>query len=76
MACLIERKAEMERLEKHRRRAAGDQQKLDSKLANAEFVRNAPPEIIAKDRARLAALDLELSQLATQLERVRRLGGA
>jgi valyl-tRNA synthetase len=70
MAGLIEPQAELERLEKRRRRAQGDQHKLEAKLANAEFVRNAPPEIIAKDRARLAELSTELEQLGAQQGRV------
>ncbi len=70
MAGLIEPDAEIERLEKRRRRAQSEQAKLEAKLANAEFVRNAPAEIIAKDRARLAELTVELSQLDAQLKRV------
>jgi valyl-tRNA synthetase len=70
MAGLIEPDAEIERLEKRRRRAQSEQSKLEVKLANAEFVRNAPAEIIAKDRVRLAELTVELSQLDAQLKRV------
>jgi valyl-tRNA synthetase len=73
MAGLIEPQAELERLDKRRRRAQGDRQKLEAKLANEEFVRNAPPDIIARDRTRLAEINIELEQLAAQYARVSQL---
>jgi valyl-tRNA synthetase len=73
MAGLIEPKAELERLAKRRRRSEGDLQKLEAKLANGEFARNAPAEVVAKDQARGAELRAEIDQLATQIARVSRL---
>jgi valyl-tRNA synthetase len=73
MAGLIDPAAELERLAKRRRRAEGDLQKLEAKLANGDFAKNAPPEVVAKDRARGAELRAEIDQLASQIARVNRL---
>ena len=69
MAGLIDPKAELERLAKRRRRAESDLEKLEAKLANANF-RNAPADVVAKDRARLGELRAEIEQLASQIARV------
>ncbi|MDE2295998.1 MAG: valine--tRNA ligase [Gammaproteobacteria bacterium] len=73
MAGLIDPAAERERLEKRRRRAEADLQKLRAKAANVEFARNAPPEIVAKDAARIVELETEIGQLERQAARVRAL---
>jgi valyl-tRNA synthetase len=73
MAGLIDPQAELERLGKRRRRAEADLEKLEAKLANGDFAKNAPAEVVAKDRARLAELRSEIGQLATQIARVTRL---
>jgi valyl-tRNA synthetase len=70
MAGLIEPTAELERLGKRQRKVEIDLNKLESKLANAEFARNAPADVVAKDRARLAELRTELGQLGAQIARV------
>ena len=56
MAGLIDPKAELDRLAKRRRRAETEFGKLQVKLANGDFARNAPPDVVAKDRARLSEL--------------------
>jgi hypothetical protein len=38
-------------------------------------VRNAPPDVVAADRARMAELEAHNSSLVKQLDKVRRLGG-
>jgi len=73
MAGLIDPKAELERLAKRRRRAEADAEKLEAKLANGDFAKNAPAEVVAKDRARVAELRAEIDQLAKQIGRVNRL---
>ncbi len=70
MAGLIDPAVELDRLAKRQRRAEIDLQKMEAKLGNSEFVRNAPAEVITKDRQRLAELRLELGQLAAQVARV------
>jgi valyl-tRNA synthetase len=73
MAGLIDAGAEAERLGKQLAKAEADLGKTRSKLANENFVRNAPPEVVEADRARVAELERTVTSLTAQLERVRRL---
>ncbi|HEV7610832.1 MAG TPA: valine--tRNA ligase [Steroidobacteraceae bacterium] len=75
MAGLIDPTAELERLAKQQRKAEIDLEKMESKLGNAEFAKNAPAEVVAKDRQRLAELETEMRQLAAQIARVTALKG-
>jgi valyl-tRNA synthetase len=75
MAGLIDPKAELDRLAKHLGRAEADFGKLNVKLSNVDFARNAPADVVAKDQARLAELRVEIEQLAKQIARVKRLQG-
>jgi valyl-tRNA synthetase len=75
MAGLIDPAAELERLGKQRRKAEVDLLKMESKLGNAEFAKNAPPEVVAKDQQRLAELRTEINQLSAQIARVSGLQG-
>jgi valyl-tRNA synthetase len=70
MAGLIEPKAELERLAKRLGKAETDLGKMEAKLANADFARNAPADVVAKDRARVAQLRTEIGQLTAQMARV------
>ncbi len=70
MAGLIEPEAEIERLAKRRRRAQIEAEKLQAKLANGDFARNAPAEVVAKDQLRLTDLRTEIDQLDAQTARV------
>jgi valyl-tRNA synthetase len=75
MAGLIDPQAELERLTKRQRRAQGEFDRLQAKLANGEFAENAPAEVVAKDQLRLSELGTEIEQLTAQVARVRRLLG-
>jgi valyl-tRNA synthetase len=70
MAGVIDPQAELDRLAKRLRKAETEVHKLEGKLANADFARNAPADVVAKDRARLAELRTELNQLTAQIARV------
>ena len=76
MAGLIDPQAEIERLTKRQRRAGAEFDKLQAKLANGDFAKNAPAEVIAKDQLRLAELRTEADQLTAQIARVNALRGA
>jgi valyl-tRNA synthetase len=76
MAGLIDPKAEIERLTRRIAKNESDIGKLKGKLGNENFVRNAPPEVVAGDRARVAELLAQNDSLKLQLERARRLGGS
>ncbi len=73
MAGLIDPAVELERLSKRLRKAETDLAKLEAKLLNSQFARNAPPDVVAKDRQRVAELRTEIGQLTAQTERVKKL---
>ncbi len=73
MQGLIDPAAEFDRLERRRRKSESERDKLAAKLANGEFAKNAPAEIVAKDERRLVDLDMEIRQLDAQMARVRKL---
>jgi valyl-tRNA synthetase len=73
MAGLIDPGAELERLAKRLRKAELDLHKLDAKLSNSQYARNAPPGIVAKDQQRVAELRTEIGQLLAQIARVTKL---
>ena len=75
MAGLIDPKAEIERLTKRIAKNDSDIGRLKAKLGNENFVRNAPPDVVASDRARVAELESQNASLSAQLERVRRMAG-
>jgi valyl-tRNA synthetase len=70
MAGLIDPAAELARLTKRLDKANIEFRKLESKLSNGEFAKNAPPEVVAKDRERLSDLRTEIGQLTAQIARV------
>jgi valyl-tRNA synthetase len=73
MKGLIDPDAELERLAKRLQKAAVEKSKLEAKLSNSQFAKNAPPEIVAKDQQRLEELRTEISQLSAQTARVKKL---
>jgi valyl-tRNA synthetase len=73
MAGLIDPIAELERLAKRRRKAEIDLSKLEAKLANSQFAANAPADVVAKDKQRVAELRTEIGQLTAQTARVNKL---
>jgi valyl-tRNA synthetase len=73
MAGLIDAAAEVERLGKVLAKAQQDLGKTRAKLANENFVRNAPPAVVATDREREAELGRTVVGVSAQLDRVRQL---
>ena len=73
MAGLIDADAEIERLTKKIAGIRKDHAKISGKLANENFVKNAPPEVVTQDRERIADFDRQIAALDVQLERVRKL---
>jgi valyl-tRNA synthetase len=71
MAGLIDADAEAERLGRLLARAQVDLEKTRGRLANDNFVRNAPAEVVTLERERARELERTASGLASQLERVR-----
>ena len=75
MAGLIDAKAEIERLTKLIAKTAGDLRKTQAKLANENFVKNAPEAVVAQERERLADFERTIASLEAQLAKVRGLLG-
>jgi valyl-tRNA synthetase len=73
MAGLIDPAAELARLTRLQNKVGIDLKKLEAKLSNADFARNAPPDIVAKDQLRLTELRTEMGLLSAQIARVNRL---
>ncbi len=73
MAGLIEPNAELERLTKRLAKHDSDIGKLRGKLANESFVRNAPPDVVAQDKTRLAELQSQVERMRQQMDTVRKL---
>ncbi|WP_130912800.1 valine--tRNA ligase, partial [Pseudomonas sp. Sample_9] len=66
MAGLIDKGAELARLDKEILRLQGEVQRVGGKLSNAGFVDKAPAEVIEKERAKLAEAEQALGKLAEQ----------
>ena len=70
MAGLIDKDAELERLNKETVKLEKDIQKTEGKLGNASFVDKAPKEVVDKERDRLDGLKSALSKLQEQVRRI------
>ncbi|MDA3870253.1 MAG: valine--tRNA ligase [Gammaproteobacteria bacterium] len=73
LAGLIDKEAELTRLEKEIGKLRGNIKKGEAKLQNPGFVDKAPPEVVIKERQRLAELSTSLQQLEQQAEKIRSL---
>jgi valyl-tRNA synthetase len=67
---LIDIAVERSRLTKERDKLIADARKTAQKLANADFVRRAPEEVVAENRERLQAAESEIARLQAALDRL------
>ncbi len=70
MAGLIDKDAELARLNKEILRLQGEVQRVSGKLSNAAFVDKAPPAVIEKERAKLAESEQALANFTEQHARI------
>ena len=70
LAGVIDLGAERARLERDRTRALGEAEKVARKLANADFVTRAKPEVVAENRARAQAALADAARLEAALRRL------
>jgi valyl-tRNA synthetase len=70
LAGVLDVGAERERLSRRLSEVDADAGKRTAKLVNEGFVANAPPEVVGKERERLAALRDEAASLREQLEQL------
>ncbi len=73
MAGLIDKEAELARLEKEIQKINNDLPRIEGKLNNPAFVDKAPPEVIDKEKAKLADLRSMLNNLEQQQVKIRAL---
>ena len=73
MAGLIDKEAELARLEKEIQKINNDLPRVEGKLNNPAFVDKAPPEVIDKEKAKLADLHSMLNNLEQQQIKIRAL---
>ncbi len=70
LAGLIDRDAELARLERQLERLTADRERVSGKLANDNFVSRAPATVVDKERARLTELEQAVAELSRQRERI------
>jgi valyl-tRNA synthetase len=73
MKGLIDKDAELARLDKEIQRIEKDLPRVEAKLADPAFTGKAPAQVVAKEQAKLAEMRSSLRQLTEQLERIRAL---
>ncbi|MNZ39764.1 Valine--tRNA ligase [compost metagenome] len=73
MAGLIDKGAELARLDKEIQRLDGEVKRVGGKLANEGFVAKAPADVIDKERAKLAEAEQALANLTEQREKIAKL---
>ncbi|MGP7734534.1 valine--tRNA ligase [Oceanimonas smirnovii] len=70
MAGLIDKDAELSRLEKELSKIQGEIKRLEGKLNNAGFVAKAPADVVAKEQEKLADYQATLAKLQQQREQI------
>ncbi len=70
MAGIIDKEAELARLQKELIKLEQETKKLEGKLGNANFVDKAPAEVVQKEKDRLASYAEQLAKLAKQKEKI------
>jgi valyl-tRNA synthetase len=73
LAGLIDKQAELDRLEKNMSKLQSEFDRLSGKLSNAKFVENAPETVVNNEREKLADAESALNSLKSQAEKIRAL---
>ena len=63
---LVDLQQELSRLDKEIKRLGAEVDKANAKLGNANFVANAPPDVVAQEQERIARFGTEREQLAAR----------
>jgi valyl-tRNA synthetase len=67
---LIDVEAELDKLARERSKIEQDLQRVSGKLGNENFLCNAPPDVVAKEQAKLAELESRLAKNEESRERL------
>ena len=73
MSGLIDKAAEIARLEKEVQKLDKEIQRLQGKLGNAGFLDKAPADVVAKEQEKLAAQQAALAKLSEQIQTIKTL---
>lgn len=73
MAGLIDKEAELTRLEKEIQRISKELPRIESKLGNSSFIEKAPVDVIEKEKAKLTELQSMLNNLELQKRKIQTL---
>jgi valyl-tRNA synthetase len=73
MRGLIDKEAELSRLDKEIQRLSKDLPRIESKLNDAGFLDKAPPQVVEKEKIRLQEARTNLLELQAQVERIQTL---
>ncbi|MCP4076808.1 MAG: valine--tRNA ligase [Gammaproteobacteria bacterium] len=73
LAGLIDKQAELARLEKNMDKLQAETSRITGKLGNANFVERAPETVVNKEREKLAEAESALKSLQVQAEKIRAL---
>jgi valyl-tRNA synthetase len=73
MSGLIDKAAEISRLEKEILKVSKELPRIEGKLKNPNFIARAPQAVIDKEKEKLTDLSLSLSQLNAQLQKITQL---
>ncbi len=73
LADLIDKEAELKRLEKELGKLQSEVERAEKKLANPGFTDKAPPAVVEKEREKLDAARTALKNLAEQADKIRNL---
>ena len=70
MAGVIDKKAELARLDKELAKLNKERGRLNGKLSNEKFIANAPDDVVAKERQKLSEVESALSRLEEQKAKI------
>jgi valyl-tRNA synthetase len=73
LAGLIDKEAELARLQKNIDKLIAETRRLQGKLGNDKFVSNAPEAVVDKEREKLADAESALNNLQAQADKIRKL---
>jgi valyl-tRNA synthetase len=73
MAGLIDKEAELARLDKERKRLADELSRTEGKLANDNFLNRAPADVVQRERDKLSEARSALERLNEQRVRIEQL---
>ncbi|HYQ90586.1 MAG TPA: class I tRNA ligase family protein, partial [Candidatus Competibacteraceae bacterium] len=73
LAGLIDKTAEIARLNRELDKLRNDLERGEAKLNNVDFTGRAPPQVVEKERARVAEIKAAVTRLDEQLQRMQRL---